>query len=903
MADPRMSELPAPTLNNGIVEPGWNSVALFFNLDGSLQPTSYQHTTVDHVLDWIDEGPDACSPDISRFISSYWYLMSKGQFACGMDVARDGGAPIVAEVELEDGKDSGSWPDIIKAIVAQHAHAIWDAAGNREVEGKRWIPSVVLIQHYDALATAWFGGWEQAVGGKTYLIGDATHVPYKLTKVTAPNGTILGRETWSLICHEMSHNFLEQDDLYGPSGSTGYWDILGDNLLAGRMPESSSYFKQKLGWLQYKHVVEGPFSSKQRFTLAPYTTSLEAIKIVPDPHHTPDEFFILEYRKKTGDESWRPDVHLGAEEGLLIYHFKTRMGLGGIPWTLREAPFMDIEKADFKDRGTTLRLWSDDLTGVLYPHAGNDSFTPFSSPNSDLYGERGSGLSITDIRIDPDHDELSFDVKIRGIHTVGWFTQESARYIAGRFTPEAATRGRELFAVSDRSAALLLPRQAQWVVAQRQLYNLGSWSLGGDQRGFVADLDGDGADEVFLRTDTKGTVLKWRAGGFSPIDSHLSTWWIDGTSSEHRFKVLPGDRDSIVSHKGDAIALLEYAGGELVPFAEATGFIGQFWQIDAEDQVHVGRFTQPDHDEILLVADGSVGIFTWDEENRSIKAVVTHNGIIDGWQIGPGHTYRVADLDGDGRHEVYVRAGSKAAILKYQGTPWGLHVVFECADEVPHKDAPGNDYKLALTSGDESHAGRFYPDRDLILHRNDKSLHLLRWDDGAGALVVDKYYNNGWHPKFTLHADDRIVIGDFHPVGDDPNKDQLGGEVDYIGEGLEDVFLSNKDETKMIGPNYVRPKPGKKLHEEFAPFWHCDGEFMMQIAGSDVRSVVTVREDDEGRNLTFLDELTGTFMDVDQFCSAIELGLYPEYHIRVVNDRRVPASNPNSLVSDNLDRD
>ena len=903
MASPLMSQLPAPTMDQGEIVPGWNAVALFFNLAAADQPASYAHTTADHVRDWIDDDGTPCATGISRFIAGYWYLLSKGQFACGMAVPRDGEAPVVADVALDDGQDAASWTAIIRAIVTQHAEAVWDAALRPTVDGKRWIPSVVLVQHYSTQATAHFSGWEQTVAGHTYLIGDVTHVPYdQLTEVVDDDGSVLGREGWSLICHEQAHNFLEQDDLYGPSGATGYWDMLGDDRGPGRMPEVCSVFKQAVGWLEFQHVIEGPFVAEQRCTLRPYTTSLDAIKIVPDPHHTPDEFFALEYRKQTGGEPWRPDRHLGDEAGLLIWHFKTRMGLGEIPWTLREAPYMDVEAADFRDQGTTLRLWNGDVAGVLYPHAGNDGFTPFSQPNSDLYGERGSGLSITDIRIGAGGEELSFRVAIHGVHTVGWFTNARARYLTGRFTTDAATRGRELFAYDDRSAALLLPRQAQWVVALRQVGSLGAWALAPDQRSFVADLDGDGLDEVFLRTDTRGTVLKWRVNGFTPLDSHLSTWWVDGDSSEQRIRLLPDGRDAIVSHKGDSIALIEYADGQLVTFAQAQGSIGPHWTIGPDDVLHVGRFTRPDRDEILIVNGDALGIFRWDEDAASLAEVLVQRGTVDGLPIADATTWRVADLDGDGRHELYVRVGTSAAILKHHEESSALRLATQCHDEVPHKDAPANASVLALTTDDRSDVGHFLPDRDLVLHRNATSIHLLRWDEVASTLVVDRSYANGAHPKFTLRDDDRVVIGDFHPVGDDPNKALLGGEADYIGEDQDDVFLYNADETKMIGPNDVRPRPTKDLHQEFAPFWYCDGEFMLQRTGCEVRSVVTLREDMHGRNVLFLDELTGTTMDVDQFCSAIELGLYPEYHVRKVRNRKVPASNPNALVSDNLDR-
>src|SRR5690606_25231295 len=102
-------------------------------------------------------------------------------------------------------------------------------------------------------------------------------------------------------------NFLEFADLYGPQGCTGYWDLLGDNSPPGRMSEVCSAIKRRVGWLNFKQEIRGPVFRRLDLELRPYTTSGEAIKIIPDPDHNPYEYFILEFRKSTGNETWRPD--------------------------------------------------------------------------------------------------------------------------------------------------------------------------------------------------------------------------------------------------------------------------------------------------------------------------------------------------------------------------------------------------------------------------------------------------------------------------------------------------------------------------------------------------------------------------------------------------------------------
>ncbi len=66
------------------------------------------------------------------------------------------------------------------------------------------------------------------------------------------------------------------------------------------------------------------------------------------------------------------------------------------------------------------------------------------------------------------------------------------------------------------------------------------------------------------------------------------------------------------------------------------------------------------------------------------------------------------------------------------------------------------------------------------------------------------------------------------------------------------------------------------------------------------RNVRVTRETDSGLNTQFIDESTGQTMTRGQFASQIEAGNYPEYHVRRVDGRRIPASNPNSSEGDNL---
>lgn len=66
------------------------------------------------------------------------------------------------------------------------------------------------------------------------------------------------------------------------------------------------------------------------------------------------------------------------------------------------------------------------------------------------------------------------------------------------------------------------------------------------------------------------------------------------------------------------------------------------------------------------------------------------------------------------------------------------------------------------------------------------------------------------------------------------------------------------------------------------------------------KSVIVTHESSTGRNTGFKDVQTGSNMTRSQFVRQIEQGKYPEYHIRVINRVKTPASNPDSRSSNNL---
>jgi hypothetical protein len=862
----------------------WNAVILFFNLDlpsGDL-PGGYVETTILDVLEFLDEGPNPAEISISEFMSRYWKTISYGNLDFGgVDTPRDpDGGPLIPLLVI----NPYDWGGIIRACIDANAEEVWEAAGGLLKDGKRWIPAVVLVQHYWVGATAGFFGFDQVVSGETYYIGDVHHIPYNLAFTdfldTPEYPDNYGREIWGTICHEFGHNFMEIWDLYGPQGCTGYWDLLGSNAASGRMSEIFSLFKEHNGWLSYKDIVVGPVYPETVFSLNPYTTTGEAIKVVPDPINNPGEYFLLEYRGSTGSELWRPDGGL-PEEGLCIIHVNERLGIP-LMWMMREAPFFDVEFADFSDNGSTMWTGHDKLNGVLYPEPGQESFTPYTNPNSDFYGGRSSGLYISDISVID--GQCNFSIKIEGNPTVGWVSSNDDRCIAGYFTPESLVKGEEIFIRNNFKAALLTYEQGQWLVKAKHDNRIGDWTLGSYDYEVVGDFDGDGLDEIYIRSLRYSGVLKWDdtidkfktlgvptrlSSMLRSVSSYLtfipalvvilSELILDPFLADHReFAAdIDGDgRDEIIMCGPKYLGFYDFTTSYQFDLKALHWNRIDSWTLGNDNSRYVGRFMATDRDELLIRSPEYLGLFTY-HTGMGIWQVSMQYDWVDSWDLIIDDQHTIGDFEGDGIDEIFIHTSNKAGVMKFNYSTmnfkllWGRDYNIE-----PKDDRLDRVNYVHLSPQDISYSGRFLrePDkpRDGILLRNGTSVSVLTWNvtvQYTGMRVQQQlsfpcsgglYY----YPiaQWYLDPNDIFVLGDFHRKG----SDIAIPEVDHVGDNITDIFIFHPylqgsvdacPYSTTIGVNYVYfdpPEGISGIHEEIGLIWYnyvdeSSNEFFMML--------------------------------------------------------------------------
>lgn len=779
----------------------WNSVLLFFNLaDDVVKPMDYQVTTPQDALEFLDEGIHPATPTISEFMTKYWCTLSYGSLAFGINTPKDeSNQPIIPTIAPAGG--ANAWRQSIKLCIESNAQQVWKASGSINIDGKRLIPSVVLVQHYNSGIAATFGPIEFNIDGIIYVIRDQHHMYYNLAWSNPGNsgGTSAdGRAIWGRMCHEYAHNFIEFGDLYGPSGCTGYWDLHGDNSPSGRMSEVCSHIKERAGWLVYKQVIEGPTYPETNLTLKPYTTTGEAIKVVPDPEKKPHEYFLLEYRKKTGNEIWRPDGGL-TEEGLLITHINAKMLRNGNMVTesvfLREAPFFDPEFADFSDNGGTLYTGNRRLNGILYPQPNNNEFTIESSPNSNFYGHVPSGLKIKNIQVVG--EEVQFNLEIDGHVRFGWSVTGNERGYAGHFFDDPNGGTDQIFFRDSQKVGVLVHRQAQWLVEHVHNDWIGGWRLGPNNYVVIGDLDGDGFDEVYIRSSNWAGVLKWRDNRFQSVTVQYD--WIDqwNLGSDNKEIALDVDGDGteeIYVRSPNWAGIIKLVDGKLRLKSIQHDWIDK-WNLGSKDKEWRGRFTQKNKDELLIRSDQWLGLLEWDSSLQRLKLLSIQHDWIDQWNLGPSDSHYIGDFDGDGIDEVYIRSNAWAGVFKWTGVRfellWIEHMTLNSWD--------GNVQNVVdLTKADKSYAGRFLDDRDGILHRYLDGIAILHWRNGE--MQVRHKYRSPFRNSWNLGTNDWFILGQFVRGGND-----VGNPAKVLVQpNLTGIFIHNSWGTGSVGINYLR---------------------------------------------------------------------------------------------------
>ena len=192
------------------------------------------------------------------------------------------------------------------------------------------------------------------------------------------------------VAHEYGHD-LGLPDLYDTDGSSagiGYWGIMGLGawIASGDVPSHfCAWSKVFLGWVEPREIAADDIDVALGCVKSGNVNTIVKIPL------TPDEYFLVESRCKTGFDQYLPG------DGVLIWHIDDSVGNLSSDYVNDNESHkrVDLEEADGRNDLDTNANYGD-ATDPYYP--GNATwFGDSTVPNSDLYSGESSAVSIINI--------------------------------------------------------------------------------------------------------------------------------------------------------------------------------------------------------------------------------------------------------------------------------------------------------------------------------------------------------------------------------------------------------------------------------------------------------------------------------------------------------------------------
>ena len=191
------------------------------------------------------------------------------------------------------------------------------------------------------------------------------------------------------FCHEFGH-CLGLPDFYATNGAYCYgmntWDIMdyGCYLDGGHRPAGyTSYERHFMGWMDLIDPVENT-----HYTLSPLNSDDgTAVKVTNDAN--PDEYYLIEYRTKTGWDEFLPG------QGLLVIHvdYDADIWYNNTPNNVSSHQRMTLIPADGRLSGGT-------NSTDPWPLGELDSLTNYSVPAATVYTGGYMNKPITAMQVD-----------------------------------------------------------------------------------------------------------------------------------------------------------------------------------------------------------------------------------------------------------------------------------------------------------------------------------------------------------------------------------------------------------------------------------------------------------------------------------------------------------------------
>ena len=339
---------------------------------------------------------------------------------------------------------------------------------------------------------------------------------------------------------------------------------------------------------------------------------------------------------------------------------------------------------------------------------------------------------------------------------------------------------------------------------------LGSWQFMPNDQFFIGDFNGDSKDEVLVYNSTDwimeylGLLADDGNNGLRLIaryDDSMPGWQFQ---KGDRFYVADfdgnGKKDLFVVNSADwAVPYLGMLRSSGSGFSLAQRYDGSMpgWEMRPGDRHYVGDFTG-DGREDLWVFNGTEWSISYLGILRSTGAALAmqrrYDGSLPGWQMRNGDRHYIADLNGDGRKDLYV----------FNGTNWSIAYLGMLASDGRQLEMvrryDGNAPGWQMRKDDLHFVGDINGDgkEDLFVYnsRNWFGEYLGTMISDGSALACA--WRHDWVGEWNLGAVDRFIPCNYEGVA-----------------GQRNLFVHNTDWFGMI-----RATPGLSLQKIYYQWIH-----------------------------------------------------------------------------------
>jgi hypothetical protein len=341
----------------------------------------------------------------------------------------------------------------------------------------------------------------------------------------------------------------------------------------------------------------------------------------------------------------------------------------------------------------------------------------------------------------------------------GWQTDSDDRYYAADLDGDKVQEIVALNATSQQVGVLKWELPQLTTLWQSTTLLSGSWQLFADTQICVADVDGDGSDEILIFNPEATFIglLKWQ----NTANPKLTELWstqslslqsidkffvghLDASSGDQQAEIIVYNPTDPTNNNEPSLSMLKWNGAQLVIWGGSTniadsqwGSPSNPWTIEPDDDQYCSADLDGDgNDEILFFDPSSLSVGVWKYDSsqqvivfqgltQDINSAFLHNEV-------PSSSFCfAADLDGDKADEVVVSYitpnSSNIVVLKWDSSQLTQKNAWWSDSPVGVSPAGVISYFSADVDGDGCD--------EMIFYLTSQTLMLLKWSNSAVEVI------------------------------------------------------------------------------------------------------------------------------------------------------------------------